>query len=196
DIVNVSAHFGWDRPAVMGHSFCGRLAIFFAAHFPDRLSHLIVVDSQLGNAGPGKYEVSVGNPREVFETVEAAMASLADRHSPPRFSLDRDRAELALDKVDGGYALKRDPDNGNRQSQAPGAPKPRLRDLDVWVALSQVRCPVTMIGGLKSDRYKPEYYERIARDYPDIGIETVDSRHDMAFEAPDQLVGVVRRVLD
>lgn len=195
DILNVAGHFGWERPAILGHSMSGRLAIFYAAHFPDHLSHLIVVDSQLSNAGPGKYNISVGNPPDVFESVEAAMASLADRHSPPRFSLDRERAELALDEVDGEYCLKRDPDHGNRQSQAPGAGQPKLRDLDVWDSLSKIRCPVTMIGGLKSDRYRPEYYERLARDYPNIGIETVNSRHDVAFEAPGELIEIVRRIL-
>ena len=196
DIVNVSAHFGWDRPVVMGHSFCGRLSIFFAAHFPDHLSQLIVLDSALGNANPGAYKVSVGNAPEVFETVGSAMASLSDRPSPPRFALDLDRAVLALNKVDGGYALKRDPDQGNTQSQAPGAPMPTLRDLDVWDALADIRCPVTIIRGLKSDRYKPEHYQRISRDYPQIAVETVDSRHDVAFEAPEELVAVVRRILD
>jgi len=196
DIVNVSTHFGWARPAVIGHSNSGRLGIFFAANFPDHLSHLVVVDSQLSNSNPGRYNVSVGNAPEVFDTVGAAMASLADRHSPPRFSLDRERAELALNKVDGGYSFKRDPDNGNTQSQAQGAPMPRLRDLDVWEALADIQCPVTMIGGLKSDRYKPEYYERIARDFPHVAVETINSRHDVAFEAPDELVDVVRRTLD
>jgi pimeloyl-ACP methyl ester carboxylesterase len=196
DIVNVSSNFGWDRPAVMGHSFCARLAIFFAARFPDRLSQLIVADSALGNASPGAYKVSVDNAPEVFETVEAAMASLSDRPSPPRFALDRDRAELALNRVDGGYALKRDPDQGNTQSQAPGAPMPGLRNLDVWDALADIQCPVTIIRGLKSDRYKPENFERISRDYPQIAIETVDSRHDLAFEAPEELVAVVRRILE
>lgn len=195
DIVNVSAHFGWDRPAVMGHSGCGRLSIFFAACFPDHLSRLIVIDSALGNASPGAYKVSVGNPPEVFATVEAAMASLADRPSPPRFALDRARAELALHRVEGGYVLKRDPDQGNTQSQAPGAPMPRLKDLDVWESLKKIQCPVTIIRGLRSDRYKAEHYERIARDCPEIAIETVDSRHDVAFEAPDELVALVRRIL-
>lgn len=195
DAANVIEHLGWTRPAVVGHSMCGRFGVFFAAYFPDHVSHLIVVDTQFDNASPGAYHVSVGNEREVFETVEAAMASLADRHSPPRFSLDRARAELALDEVEGGYALKRDPDQHNTQSQIPGAPKPRLRDLDVWEALGKIKCPVTVVGGLKSDRYKPEYYERIARDYPHVRVETVDSRHDVAYEAPEALVKVVRAAI-
>src|SRR5262245_54724253 len=47
DIINVSAHFGYQRPAVMGHSMSGRLAIYFAAYFPDHLSQVIVADTAM-----------------------------------------------------------------------------------------------------------------------------------------------------
>jgi len=196
DIVNVSSFFGWKKPAVMGHSMSGRLSIFFAANFPDHLSRLIVVDSALGNGNPGGYHVSVGNAPVVFETVDAAMASLADRPNPPRFSLDRERAEQALDKVDGGYSLKRDPDYRNTQSQAAGASMPMLRDLDIWQEIKKIQCPTFFIRGLESDRYKPEHYEKIGHDRPDFIIETVNSRHDVAYEAPEELTEVAQRHLD
>lgn len=196
DIINVSEHFGWDKPVVMGHSMSGRLSIFFAANFPDHLSRLIVVDSALGNGNPGGYNVSVGNEPKLFDSVEAAMGSLVDRPSPPRFSLDRERAVLGLNQSEGGYSLKRDPDYRNTQSQADGAGKPRYRDLDIWEALLKIQCPVTVIRGLKSDRYKPEHYQWFADNRPDFAMETVDARHDVAFEAPDELVAAVRRHLD
>src|ERR1700745_235089 len=47
DIINVSAHFGFQRPAIMGHSMSGRLAIFFAAYFPNELSQVIVCDTAM-----------------------------------------------------------------------------------------------------------------------------------------------------
>ena len=196
DIKNVSDHFGWERPVIMAHSVSGRLAVFYAANFPEHLSHLIVVDSEMGKGNPGKYKISLGNEAKIFKTVEEAMAHLVERQSPPRFSLDRKRAELALREVEGGFALKRDPDHRNTQSQAPGAGKPKLMDLDTWDALRTVTCPVTLIRGEKSDRNKPEYYDRIAREFPQFGVETVNSRHDIAYEAPDELIAVVKRVLD
>ena len=196
DIVTVSAHFGWDRPIVIGHSMSGRLSIFFAANFPEHLSRLIVVDSALGNGNPGGYHVSVGNDPVVFRTVEDAIASLADRPSPPRFALDHGRAERALNKGEGGYCLKRDPDYRDTQSQAEGAPLPLLRDLDIWDELRKIQCPVTIVRGLKSDRYKPEHFAWIAENRPDFVVETVNSRHDVAYGAPDELVNVVRRHLD
>lgn len=196
DIINVSAHFGWKKPVVMGHSMSGRLSIFFAANFPDHLSRLVVVDSALGSGNPGDYNVSVGNEPKLYDSVDAAMASLVERPSPPRFSLDRERAVLGLNQSAAGYSLKRDPDYRNTQSQLPGAPKPRFCDLDIWDALTKIQCPVTVVRGLRSDRYKPEHYQWFADNRPDFVIETVDARHDVAYEAPEDLISVVRRQLD
>jgi pimeloyl-ACP methyl ester carboxylesterase len=195
DIVNVSAHFGFKRPAIMGHSMSGRLAIFFAAYFPDHLSQVIVCDTAMGKGNPGNHNVSVGNAPKVFKTVEAAMAHLAEKENPPRFSLDRARAELAMKKVDGGYVLTRDPDQKNTQSQAPGASLPKYTNVDSWEALGEISCPTTFIRGARSDRNKPEHYARIARDFPKVRVETIDSRHDIAFEAPDALIKTVNRVI-
>ena len=195
DIINVSAHFGWKRPAIMGHSMSGRLGIFFAAYFPGHLSQLIVADTAMGKGNPGEHKVSVGNATKVFKTVEQAMAHLAEKENPPRFSLDRNRAELAMRKVDGGLALTRDPDQKNTQSQAPGAPMPKFTNVDSWVALGEITCPVTFIRGKRSDRNKPEHYAKIARDFPKIRVETIDSRHDIAFEAPDELIQIVNRIV-
>jgi esterase len=195
DIINVSAHFGWKQPAIMGHSMSGRLGIFFAAYFPEHLSQLIVVDTAMGKGNPGNYNVSVGNASKVFKTVEQAMAHLAEKENPPRFSLDRERAELAMRKVEGGFVLTRDPDQKNTQSQAPGASMPKYTNVDSWDALGEITCPITLIRGKRSDRNKPEHYARIARDFPNIRVETIDSRHDIAFEAPNELIETVNRVM-
>jgi len=48
DIRALSAHLGWRKPIVAGHSFSGRLAVSFASNFPDELSRLIVIDSAFG----------------------------------------------------------------------------------------------------------------------------------------------------
>src|SRR4051794_34158522 len=91
DIINVSAHFGWKRPAIMGHSKSGRLGIFFAAYFPKHLSHPIVANTEMGKGNPGEQKVSVENATKFLKTVEQAMAPPAEKKNPPRFSLDRKR---------------------------------------------------------------------------------------------------------
>jgi pimeloyl-ACP methyl ester carboxylesterase len=97
--------------------------------------------------------------------------------------------------VDGGFVLTRDPDQKNTQSQAPGASLPKYTNVDSWDALGEITCPVTFIRGERSDRNKPEHYARIARDFPEIRVETIDSRHDIAFEAPDELIEIVNRIM-
>ncbi len=195
DIQAISAHFHWDKPIVLAHSMSGRLAIIFAANFADQLSRLVVVDSNMASGNPGKYNISVGNAPVMFASVEAAMAHFAKRPNPPRFAHDRERAELALKPMDGGYILLRDPDYRNTQCQSVGAGKPRLRDLDIWQELARVSCPTIFIRGLRSDRYTPDIMEHITRDFPDLPWGTVDSQHDVAAGAPDELVTVVRNFI-
>ncbi len=192
DILALSDHFGWKKPIVFGHSMSARLTIFFAANFPDHLSKLIIVDSAFGKGSPGAMNISTGNPPMMFASVDEAMAKFADRANPPRFSQDRARAEHALKKVDGGFMLKRDPDYINTQSQAPGAQPPKFVDLDMWEELHKVSCPILMVRGKKSDRQVPEILERVDREYPHATIAWVDSQHDVAYQAPDELVAAVK----
>jgi len=196
DVSVLIAHFGWENPAVFGHSMSGRLVVFFAANFPAQLSKLIVADSGFDHGAPGAYQISLGNEPLVFDSVEAAMEKFAGLANPPRIAHDRARAEKALRKVDGGYMLLRDPDYRNTQSQAPGAPEPGLRDLDAFEELKKVTCPTLIIRGLQSTRYPPDILERLEIDYPDLNWATVDSQHDLAAGAPDELVAAIRNFME
>ena len=56
----------------------------------------------------------------MFESIDAAMASFAKLNNPPRIAHDRERAVNALIRIESGYMLKRDPDNGNTQADRRG----------------------------------------------------------------------------
>lgn len=196
DVNAVIARRGWTRPVVLGHSGAGRHAVAYAASFPDRLSRLVVVDSAFGREEGGAPRQPTGNPLTVYRTVEEAMAAFARLSNPPRIGLDRARALEALTKVDGGYALKRDPDYGSIQPIGEGAALPRRKPVDIWTDLAAVRCPMLIVRGLKSDRYPPEVLARIKKERPDIAWAEVDSQHDVPRMAPDALVEAVRKWLD
>lgn len=196
DIQAVIAHFGWNKPILFGHSMSGRLSVFFAANFPDDLSRLIIVDSGLDRGNPGAYNVSVGNQPVMFESIDAAMAHFARLANPPRIAHDRARAEMALRKTDGGYMLLRDPDYRNTQSQEPGAPRPCLSDLDVLDELKKVRCPVNIIRGLRSTRFPPDILQMLETRFPDAVWGMVDSEHDVASGAPEELIAEVRKFIE
>jgi len=194
DILAVVGELKWERPIVVGHSASGRLAISFVANFPDKAARLIVVDSGLAREeGGGGGRPTVGNPPLVFESVEAAMAHFAKLSNPPRISHDRERAQAALVKVDKGYMLKRDPDFQNTKPQGEGANLPQRASRDVWQELATVKCPTMIVRGLRSDRYTPEIIARISRDYPSVEWATVNSQHDVADQAPQELVAAIRK---
>jgi esterase len=193
DMLAVIAELKWERPIVVGHSASGRLSISFAANFPDKISRLVVVDSGLAREEGGGGRPTVGNPPLVFETVEAAMAHFAKLSNPPRISHDRERALAALVKVEKGYMLKRDPDFQNTKPQGEGANLPQRARRDVWQELAAIKCPTMIVRGLRSDRYTPEIIARISREYPSIEWATVNSQHDVADQAPQELVAAVRK---
>ena len=194
DILAVIGELKWERPIVVGHSASGRLAISFAANFPEKTSRLIIVDSGLAREeGGGAGRPTIGNPPMVFESVEAAMAHFAKLSNPPRISHDRARAQAALVKVEKGFMLRRDPDFQNSKPQGEGANLPRRASRDVWQELAAVKCPTMIVRGLRSDRYTPEIIARISRDYPGIEWATVNSQHDVADQAPQELVAAIRK---
>lgn len=191
DIQAVIGELRWQKPIVVGHSASGRLAISFAASFPDRVARLVIVDSGMDRDAGGP-KVSIGNPPLTFPSVEAAMAHFAKLSNPPRISHDRDRAQRALVPVADGFMLKRDPDFQNAKPQGEGAALPQRTARDVWQDLAAVQCPTLIVRGLRSDRYTPEIIARITRDYPRIAWATVDAQHDVADQAPDALVEALR----
>ena len=123
------------------------------------------------------------------------MANFAKLNNPPRFGLDRERAVHALIKVENGYMLKRDPDNGNRKPIGEGAALPRGRCARCGQELAMVKVPTLLVRGLQSDRYPPETVERLTKEYPQIHQETVQSQHDIPRMAPDALVAHVRKFI-
>jgi hypothetical protein len=46
--------------------------------------------------------------------------------------------------------------------------------------------------GVAEARYTPEIIARISRDYPSIEWATVESQHDVADQAPQELVAAIR----
>src|SRR5262245_29528289 len=191
DMLAVMSVMKWSKLIVMGHSGAGPTIISFAVNFPEMVSKLILVDSQMNREESARSGKSVGNPPYVYESIEAAM----EKHkfsNPPRLSWDRKRAELAFVKVEQGFMLKRDPDGGNRQPIGEGAALPRRPVREMWEELGMVKLPMIIVRGNRSSRYPPATVERLTKNYPHIPQMVVDSEHDVAGQAPEALIKHVR----
>jgi pimeloyl-ACP methyl ester carboxylesterase len=194
DMLAVMGVLKWPKAIVMGHSGAGPTIISFAVNFPQMTEKLILVDSQMNREESARTGKSVGNPPYVFESVEAAM----EKHkfsNPPRFSWDRKRAEQSLVKVEKGFMLKRDPDGGNRQPIGEGAALPRRPVREMWEELAMVKVPMIIVHGNRSSRYPAATVERLQKEYSRIPRFVVDSEHDVAGQAPEALIGHVRKFI-
>ena len=196
DLRAVIGEMKWtEKPIIAGHSGAGPTVIAFAVNYPDELAKLILVDSQMNRDEDAVAGPTVGNPPLVFETIEAGMARFAKLNNPPRVAHDRDRMLHALIKVEAGFMLKRDPDNGNKKPIGVPAKPLKFPLREMWAELGMVKTPTLLIRGLRSDRFPPETVARFTKEYPHIPQETVDSQHDIPGQAPDAFVAHVRKYI-
>jgi len=184
-----------EKPIIAGHSGAGPTVIAFAVDYASELSKLVLVDSQMNRDEDAVAGPTVGNPPLVFESIEAGMARFAKLNNPPRVAHDRERMLHALIKVENGFMLKRDPDNGNKKPVGVPATPPKFPVREMWAELGMVKTPTFLIRGLRSDRFPPETVTRFTKEYPHIPQRTVDSQHDIPGQAPDAFVAHMREFI-
>src|ERR1700688_4555110 len=168
DTMAVVNHMGWSQVIFMGHSASGRVVISAAANFPDKTAKLMVLDSPLGGEFGDPNRPKTGNPPTMYESVETMMAGFAKASSPPRVGSDRERALNALIRLEKGFMLKRDPDNGNTEPLGEGARLPRRPSSDVWQDLAAVKCPTMVVHALRSDRLDAKTLSRLGSEFKQI----------------------------
>jgi esterase len=201
DAIAVVSNMGWDRVIFMGHSASGRVVVSAAGNFPDKAAGLIVLDSplagQFGGDSPagGAARVTVGNPPTMYPSIEVMMAGFAKLESPPRVGLDRERALNALIRLETGYMLKRDPDNGNSKPIGEAASLPRREPRTVWQDLAAVKCPSMLVHALRSDRLDEKTLARVGSEFKQVKVADIDCRHDIPNEQPEALIAHVRKFL-
>jgi pimeloyl-ACP methyl ester carboxylesterase len=172
DVIAVLDHAAWKQAVLVGHSMGARSVIHAAAKHPARVSALALVDYTPENAPAGskRTAATIAAIPEVFKTVEEAMAYFK--------STDRKRFEAYLKRVDGGFAVKRDPyfqelfKTGQRPSQG----------VDMWALIGEVRCPILSLRGTRSDMYAPETVAKMRAANPRLQVVEVEAGHNIAGE--------------
>jgi pimeloyl-ACP methyl ester carboxylesterase len=197
DALAIAAQTGSDQVIFLGHSASARVVIGLGAHFPGKAASIVIVDPMLVAEAPppgAAPRSTIGNSPTMFPSIDAAMATFAKLDNPPRISHDRERAENALIRLEGGFMLKRDPDNANARPIGEGAQLARRPASDVWADLGAIKPPTVLVRGLRSSRWNdPTILPRLSRDYSRIPIVTVDSQHDVPDQDPQALIAHVRK---
>lgn len=192
DLLAVADHLGWKRFAILAHSMGGRFGVWCAAEHPDRIAGLVLGDYTPDNAPAGSQRTAktVAETPDVFASIEDAM----QYYGAP--AARRARFEAYLQKVEGGYRVKRDTffrDQFRRTLATGERPKP---DVDLWDAIARIRCPLKVIRGARSDLFGPESMAKYLERNPRAAIVEIDAAHNIASDNPDAVIREARALLD
>jgi len=197
DVINLLDAFGWKQAVLMGHSFGGRVCLATAGWNPQRAAALICVDFAPDLAPAGRRHVAerIGGQPDVFASVDEALAYHGHKDVPTNSPV-RARYEAFLERVDGGYRLRRDlhfRDNFKKAlDSGQSAPVPAF----LWPMLSEMQIPTLVIRASQSDMFAPETMDKVRAANPLIRCVELTGSHDLAGDNPDGLVKAVCDFLD
>jgi pimeloyl-ACP methyl ester carboxylesterase len=191
DLGALLEHLGWDRAIVVGHSMGGRNAAWFAAHNPQRVAALVLVDysPDIAAAGSKRVAQSVAGVPDVFASIEAAMAHF--NAGPDK----RERLEQYLKPAPGGYAIKRDPHFRDQFRKTLETGERARPGVDLWRALGELAMPTLVVRGARSDLFAPETVAKVTAANPRIRLVEVDAGHNVAGDNLEGLLAALRPFL-
>lgn len=187
DLARLMDHLGHKEAVVIGHSMGGKTAMKFAEMFPQRVSHLVVVDIANKNYPPGHIPYF-----QAFKSID--FSSIASRAE----------AEAAF--------LPYAPDLGVRQfllknlEPAPGGgyrPKSNIPAIEAHyqkiIAATPLQCPAFLgntlfVAGEKSGYIKPEDETDLLQYFPSAGFVTVPAAgHWVHADNPKSFIEVLNQ---
>ena len=167
DVLRVAEQLGWKRFALLGHSLGAIVSVVIAGAFPERITHLALIDGILLRSGPAEdaarqmgkalqAQLDLQNKRKsVHPTLERAI----EARMKGMVAVSREAAELLAQRglmpVPGGYSWRSD----SRLT----LPSPvRLTDEQAMSFVQRVACPTTLVvaeQGMLIDH--PELLDRL-----------------------------------
>lgn len=200
DVEAVAAALGAERLVLVGHSFGGRVATFFAGAHPERMAGLVLVDSgpEVDPRGSTRIRQDAAEKaRASFASVEEYEAVLRRAYPAARREAVARLARSGLrERADGRLEPKTDPDfrAGRRGlSDAERAESEREATDGLWAALRALPCPALVVRGAASDVLSPECADRMVDEALERGQLAVvpHAGHSVMLDNPDAFADAV-----
>lgn len=188
EIFAIADQLGWKEFALLGHSRGAIISTLAAGTFPERISHLAMIDGMLPATTP---------PSEAAQQLARSIVEVR-RHRQRGFSvypdidtaiMVRQRAEIAiseeaarlllrrgLKEVEGGYTWTSDP-------QLKAASAFRFSDEQVDSFVQRITAPMLLVLAHDGIPRLTGRHEEIARRYPKIRVEWLEGGHHLHMEA-------------
>jgi proline iminopeptidase len=193
---------GFDKWAVLGHSFGGNVALEYALRYPDSLSHLILLDT----GGEGRW--SLENASQVLaewgfsrRTVRLAHRWLNGQVPPWQFMLTLLRLggaynphsslrQFAREMLDGAWRYKARPE------ALAFAARHLLPGWSVMDRLGEITVPTLVMAGREDFIYPPEHQAQLAAGIPNARLRIIErAGHNPYSERPAEVMQALTEFL-
>ena len=192
---------GFERWAVLGHSFGGQVALEYALRYPERVSRLVLLDTAgdarwaqenaaevLAGRGFGRKTVAVArrfyNGRIAAKDFARASIRLLPAYDH-RFSLLR----LGREMIEGGWRAAMRPEALIFGGQM-------MRGWSVMDRLAEIRVPTLVLAGRDDFLFPPESQALLAAGIPNARLRIIErAGHNPQAERPAETLGAVAEFL-
>ncbi len=193
---------GFERWAVLGHSFGGMVALEYALRYPNRLSHLILLDTGGDGRWPTRNAPGLLAERGYSpKTVEVARRFLNGRIAPEEFVPSLMRLSGAYHHHLGPRLLMRDLREGAwrtkiRPAALIFAGSHLIEGWTVMDRLGEIEVPTLVMAGRDDFQFPPEHQAELAAGIPDARLRIIErAGHNPHDERPDEVMEAVRGFL-
>jgi pimeloyl-ACP methyl ester carboxylesterase len=180
DVLALLGALGCDRVSIVGISMGGRTAYNVAAHRPDLVERLVVVDISptIAAAGATRIQTSVAGTDRFASVEEAIDAYLAGAPGAPVEIVRRRIRDNLMVCDDGSLTWRYDESLRRGRIARPGAD-------DQWPLLGRIAAPTLLLRGSRSDVLTADDAERVVATIPDARLAVVDDAgHSIAVDQP------------
>jgi proline iminopeptidase len=189
---------GFEKWAVLGHSFGGNVALEYALRYPNRVSHLVLVDTG-GDSRCAQENASLVLEKRGFspEIVNLAHCFLNGQIQPSEMMAD-------LMKLGKAYTYHVSPRQIPHLIQMGLMTKLRpealiygashfLKNWSVMSRLNEIKIPTLIIAGREDFIFPPEHQEELDAGIPNSRLVIIDhASHNVHDEQPDEVQRVIR----
>jgi pimeloyl-ACP methyl ester carboxylesterase len=189
---------GYERWAVLGHSFGGKVALEYALRYPDRLSHLVLMDTGADSFWDTENAAQVLAERGFSPaTVRLAERFFRGRIAPRAYLLSLMRLGGAYDPHTSLLSALRTM-AGAWRSRPRSAPfifgfRHLMPGWSVMDRLGEIHVPTLVIAGRDDFVFPPEHQAQIARGIPGARLRIIErAGHNPHDEQTEQVMAAIR----
>lgn len=192
EVLGIVETLGWESFGLIGHSRGAMIASLFAASFPERVNHLVLLDAVGPQAVPeSEFPAQMrrflddkgrllSRENRVFSDIEAAVNSRADKGIS--YAAAKALAERNLSPCPGGYTWTMDP-------RLQGASAVKLTRGQLNAVMNALTMPTLVLLAEQGLGGKHEQLEQLAREsIPDVVVEYTEGEHHFHMESPAEVI--------